>query len=129
MEIHSSRLTTCDVTRDGEIVILNLVGVAGNPISLWLPFDQAGAISMTLPGLLTKALKASRNDDSSRYIYPLGDWLLEGVADCRALIVTLKTIDGFEVSFAAPLDACRSLALALRRETTNVAKVVPASTN
>ncbi len=108
---------------------LNLIDVAGNPVSLQLPFDQAGTLAMTLPGLLTKALKASRIDDSARYIYPLGDWLLEDVADCRALIITLKTTDGFEVSFGAPLDTCRALASALRREATRVAVMVPANKN
>jgi hypothetical protein len=129
MDIHSARLTKCDVTRDGEIVRLDLIDVAGNPVSLRLPFEQAGALAMTLPGLLTKALKASHADDSARYIYPLGDWLLEGVADCRALIVTLKTTDGFEVSFAAPVGTCRSLGSALKREATRVAATVPASKN
>ena len=129
MEIHSAKLTTCDVTPDGETVRLNLKDVSGHPVSLLLPFDQAGALAMTLPGLLTKALKASHNDNSARYIYPLGGWLLEGVADCRALIVTLKMTDGFEVSFCAPLDRCRSLASALRRESKQVAVTVPERKN
>jgi hypothetical protein len=129
IEIQSAKLTTCDVTDDGKIVRLNLVDVAGNSVSLRLPFEHAGALAMTLPGLLTQALKASRQDGSARYIFPLDDWLLEAVAGCRALIVTLKTTDGFEVSFAAPLDTCRSLASALRRQATNVAKMVSASPN
>jgi hypothetical protein len=58
MEIESSKLTTCDVTHDGEVIRLNLVDVAGNPVSLRLPFEQAGALAMTMPGLLTRALAA-----------------------------------------------------------------------
>jgi len=129
MEISSAKLTTCDVTPDGGIVRLNLVDVAGNPVSLQLPFDQAGALAMTLPGLLTKAVKARDGSDSARFVFPLGDWVLERIADCRALIVTLKTTDGFEASFGVPLDTCRSLAAALRREAIKVAAVVPLRAN
>jgi hypothetical protein len=39
MEIESSKLTTCDVTLDGEIIRLNLIDVVGNAVSLRLPFD------------------------------------------------------------------------------------------
>jgi hypothetical protein len=129
MEIESSKLTTCDVTRDGEVIRLNFVDVAGNSMSLRLPFEQAGALAMTLPGLLTRALTARYGNDSSRYVFPLGEWLLEGAADGRTLIVTLKTTDGFEASFAAPLDMCRSLASDLRRESAFVDAVAPARTN
>jgi hypothetical protein len=117
MEIESAKLTTCDVTLDGEIIRLNLIDVVGNAVSLRLPFDQAGALAMTLPGLLTRALKARCGNDSSRFVFPLGDWLLEGVADGHTLIVTLRTADGFGVSFGVPLDMARSLASELRRET------------
>jgi hypothetical protein len=129
MEIESSKLTTCDVAPDGEVITLNLVDVAGNPVSLRLPFDQAGALAMTLPGLLSKALKARCGNESSRYVFPLGEWLLEGAADGRTLIVTLKTVDGFEVSFGASLDLCRSLASELKRESAVVPAVAPTRTN
>jgi hypothetical protein len=129
MEIESSKLTTCDVTRDGEVIRLNFVDIAGNSMSLRLPFEQAGALAMTLPGLLTRALKARYGNETSRYVFPLSEWLFEGVADGRTLIVTLKTTDGFEASFAAPLDMCRSLASDLRRESAFVAAMAPARTN
>ena len=129
MEIESSKLTTCDVAPDGEVITLNLVDAAGNPVSLRLPFDQAGALAMTLPGLLSKALKARCGNESSRYVFPLGEWLLEGAAGGRTLIVTLKTVDGFEVSFGASVDMWRSLASDLKRESAVVPAVVAARTN
>jgi hypothetical protein len=110
MEIESRELTTCDVTRDGEVVRLKFIDTSGNPVVLSLPFAQAGSLTMTLPHLLTKALKARHGEEGSRFVFPLGEWLLEGVADGSTLVVTLKTTDGFEVSFAVPLDRCRSLA-------------------
>jgi hypothetical protein len=128
MEIESAKLTTCDVVRDGAIIRLKFVDVAGNAVTLRLPFDQAGALTMTLPHLLTRALKERHGDENSRFVYPLGGWLLEGVADGRSLIVTLKTTDGFEVSFAAPVERFWSLASDLRRESA-VATVAPSRTN
>jgi hypothetical protein len=129
MEIKSAKLTTCDVTHDGEVIRLNLVDSAGNPVSVRLPFEQAGALTTTLPGLLTRALAARYCNESSRYVFLLSEWLLEGVADGHTLIVTLKTTDGFEVSFAAPLDRCRSLASDIKRESAVVAALAPARTN
>ena len=129
MEIASSKLTTCDVAPDGEVITLNLVDAAGNPVSLRLPFGQAGALAMTLPGLLSKALKARCGNESSRYVFPLGEWLLEGGADGCTVIVTLKTVDGFEVSFGASLDLWRSLASDLKRASAVVPAVAPARTN
>jgi hypothetical protein len=129
MEIESALLTTCDVTHDGEVVRLGFNDATGNAVVLRMPFAQAGALMMTLPHLLTKALKARFGEEGSRFVFPLGDWVLEGVADGRTVIVTLRTADGFEVSFAAPLDHCRSLASDLKREAAEVAAAAPSRTN
>jgi hypothetical protein len=129
MEIESVQLTTCEVTRDGEVVRLGFNDASGNAVVLRLPFAQAGALMMTLPRLLTKALKARFSEEGSRFVFPLGDWVLEGVADGRIVIVTLRTADGFEVSFAAPLEHCRSLASDLEREAAEVAAAAPSRTN
>jgi hypothetical protein len=129
MEIESAQLTTCDVTRDGEAVRLKFIDASGNDVVLKLPFAQAGSLTMTLPHLLTKALRARYGEEGSRFVFPLGEWLLEGVADGRAVIVTLRTTDGFEVSFAVPLDHCRSLATDLEREAAEVAAAALLRTN
>lgn len=129
MEIESRELTTCDVTRDGEVVRLRFNDTSGNAVVLSLPFAQAGALTMTLPYLLTKALRARFGNEGSRFVFPLGEWVVEGVADGRTVIVTLRTIDGFEVSFAAPLDHCRSLASDLEREAAEVAAAALSRTN
>jgi hypothetical protein len=129
MEIESRELTNCDVTRDGEAVRLKFIDTSGNAVELKLPFAQAGSLTMTLPHLLTKALKARSGEEGSRFVFPLGEWVLQGVADGRTLIITLKTTDGFEVSFAAPLDRCRSLASDLCRDAADVAAAVPPQTH
>jgi hypothetical protein len=129
MEIESRELTTCDVTGDGEVVRLRFNDASGNPVVLRLPFAQAGALTMTLPRLLTKALRARFGNEGSRFVFPLSEWAVEGVADGHTVIVTLRTADGFEVSFAALLDHCRSLASDLEREAAEVAAAVPSRTN
>ncbi len=71
---------------------------------------------MTLPRLLTQAVKAQTETDNSRYVFALGRWLLEGVEDHQSLILTLTTVDGFEVSFRIPHATCRALGWTLQHE-------------
>jgi hypothetical protein len=112
MRIDASRLINCGVTANGETVHLDLVDVVGKPVSLCLPFHQARCLTMTLPQLLTFALKAQTGDDTARYVFTLARWRLEAAADSR-LIITFGTPDGFEVSFCMTLQGCRELAQAL----------------
>lgn len=112
MKIHGSRLTTCCVTSDGKTICLDLLDSSGDPISLHLPFDQARALTMTLPRLLTAALKARTGNDTARHVFSLGSWRLEAATDLQ-LIITLSTTDGFAVSFCAQSQDCYQLARAL----------------
>src|SRR5260370_911662 len=102
MITHCSKLTTCGTLEDGETVKLEFVDAGGNPVSLLLSFEDAESISMTLPRLLTQAVKAQTGQDNARYVFALGRWLLEGVEDRQSLILTWAPIDGFEVSFRIP---------------------------
>jgi hypothetical protein len=114
MIIRCSKLTTCGPLDDGETIKLEFTDQSGNPISLLLSFEDAESIAMTLPRLLTRAVKAQTGRDNSRYVFALGQWLLEGVEDHQSLILTLTTVDGFEVSFGIPHATCRALGWALR---------------
>lgn len=122
MIIHCSKLTTCDAVGNGETVKLDLLDEGGRPISLRLSFEHAESIAMTLPRLLTQAVKAQTGQDSARYVFPLGQWFLEGIKDHRSFILTLKTVDGFEVSFRVPPDTCRALGWTLAHEADNEAE-------
>jgi hypothetical protein len=115
MKIDGSRLINCGVTSNGETVHFDLVDVVGKQISLCLPFHQARSLTMTLPQLLTFALKAQTGDDTARYVFTLSQWRLEAATDSR-LIITFGTPDGFEVSFCMTLQDCRELARALRAD-------------
>ena len=116
MKIESGGLLTCGTSADGEKIHLDLSDLAGRPVSLDLPFEQAQAIAMTLPTLLSKALKARTGNSEARYAFPLGHWVVEGTRERPDLILTLRTPDGFEVSFSVPPEACQALGWTLLNE-------------
>jgi hypothetical protein len=114
--LRSSRLTTCRVAEDGADVRLEFVDQSGKSVAVELPFDQAEAVVMTLPRLLSRALRQRTGNDEARYVFSLGEWVVEGAKEHSCLIATLKTENGFEVSFAMPLEACRSFGWTLQHE-------------
>lgn len=116
MRIEVAGLTTCSVDQDGEVVELNVVDALGNAISLRLPFENAQAITMTLPRLLTLALQRITGKQQVRYAFPLGGWYIEDAKEDRGVITTFATEDGFEVSFDIPVEACQGLGWTLQHE-------------
>lgn len=102
MEIDTQALTTCDVAADGGAVLLGFVDAAGNPATIRLSLNQVGALAMTLPGLIDKALQKRFGDRSLRYAYPLESWVVEQSTDPAQAMVTLRTVDGFSVCFCVP---------------------------
>jgi hypothetical protein len=117
MKIYSSKLTTCGVSDDGEVVELKFLDASSEAVSVQLPFDQAGSLVMTLPHLLARALRRKTGLESARYVFRIGDWSVEGAEeDQNCLILTLATVDGFEVSLSIPLEKCGLLGACLRDE-------------
>ena len=57
MDIESQSLTTCEVAPDGNTVVLGFTDFHGAPARIRLPFSQLGALAMTLPDLINKALQ------------------------------------------------------------------------
>jgi hypothetical protein len=116
VKISSSRLTTCGITADCESVELEFVDHSGSPVTMQLPLDQAEAVVMTLPHVLAYALKRRTGKPDARYVFGLGEWFIEDTREQDSLIVTLKTTDGFEVSFGIPFQTCRALGFSLQHE-------------
>jgi hypothetical protein len=114
--LRSSHLTTCQVAQDGADVRLEFIDQSGKTVAVELPLDQAEAVVMTLPRLLSRAIRQRTGNDEARYVFHLGEWAVEGAKEHSCLIATLKTENGFEVSFAMPLDACRSFGWTLQHE-------------
>jgi hypothetical protein len=100
MDIESQSLTACDVTPDGSAVVLGFVDTDGKPATIRLSLNQVGALAMTLPELINKALRSRFNDQSLRYAYPLASWAVEQSSDPTTRMVTLSTVDGFTVCFS-----------------------------
>ena len=100
MEIDSQALTTCEVAPDGEAISLGFVDTTGNPATIRLSIDQAGALLMTLPGLIDRALQTRFADQSLRYAYPLASWIVEQSSDSTQNMITLRSVDGFSVCFS-----------------------------
>ncbi len=112
-ELVGGWLTTWSVSPDGSRVRLGFADRKGRPYGLDLPFEAASALLMTLPRILQSALDA-RRDSSSRIVHPLGAWQVEQAAGRHALILTLKTPDGFGVAFTLMPDELAAMAEAGR---------------
>jgi hypothetical protein len=113
--LRSSGLTQCGVVKKGHAVHLGFLDEAGEAISVEFPFDQALSLIMTLPHLIARAVALQTKDSTARCVFSLKQWVVER-ADDDGLILTLSTDDGFAVSFSVPLNTCRALGFALRRE-------------
>lgn len=98
MDIDVKALTTYAISEDGESVALKLQDATGAEQSLRFPLSELGNLVMTLPGLIELALRRQYGDASFRFAYPVGSRLEE--VEARPLILTLRTVDGFGVSFS-----------------------------
>src|ERR1700750_837691 len=113
MEIKTEALTSCEVAADGNMVSLGFVDSEGKPATIRLSLNQVGALAMTLPGLIDKALQTRFGDQSLRYAYPLASWAVEQSTDPTQGMVTLRTVDGFSVCFSIPREQQSELGEAL----------------
>jgi len=120
MKIDTQALTTCEVAADGGAISLGFVDSTGNPAIIRLSLNQVGALAMTLPGLIDKALQTRFGDQSLRYAYPLASWLVEQSSDPAQTMVTLRTVDGFSVCFSIPRQQQSELGAALTQPAPNL---------
>ena len=81
MEITTQALTTCEVAADGGAVSLGFVDANGKSATIRLSLNQVGALAMTLPGLIDKALQKRFGDQNLRYAYPLESSTVEQSTD------------------------------------------------
>lgn len=115
MLIEGQSLTTCEIEPDGSAIMLGLIDDRGEAGKLRLPIEQVGALAMTLPSLIERALKTRYRDGSPRYAYELGSWTVEQASDPQTRMMTLRTIDGFSVCFSLPLAQGEASSEALAR--------------
>jgi len=100
MDIDTQLLTCCEIAPGGDTISLGFVDSKGEPRTISLSLNQVGALAMTLPSLIGKALQTRYGDQSLRYAYPLESWVVEQSTDPSQAMVTLRTTDGFAVCFS-----------------------------
>ena len=104
------RLMACQVDQDGEKIRLSAEDSAGGTLHLHMSVEQVGTLAMTLPHLLTTALKTRYRDSTLRYVFPLNFFELEDAEGSGNAILSLKTPDGYAVSFALSPEMLAALA-------------------
>ena len=98
-QIEAAALTTLEVAPDGGRFKMNVLDQDGELASVSLPTQCINALLMTLPDVLQRALRTQFRDSSLRLVYQVGRTRIEKAAGKEAVIFTLTTPDGFEVSF------------------------------
>jgi hypothetical protein len=95
---------------DGTSISLVAEDVSGQSFRLAFPIEILSSLVMTLPHMLTAAVRRRRNDPRARLVYPLAGSTTEISADLSTRILTLVTPDGFAVSFAVSEDQFKEIA-------------------
>ena len=98
--ISIKKLTRYETRVDGAS--MTLIGEDDKGRSLRLIFSTTllSSLIMTLPRMVSAAVRQQRNDPSARVVYPLAASKVELSTDLSTRILTLTTSDGFAVSFA-----------------------------
>ena len=97
-------MKTCSagLVQDGRAVRLDLVDDEGADVSLQLSLEQAQAIAMTLPSLLTHARQDLTDKAGSHYVLALDRWTVQESSDCSGLLLTLATGEGLRYASTFP---------------------------
>jgi hypothetical protein len=98
--IRAERLTTFSVAADGSSVSLGVADEEGRAGALMLPTACLKQLMMTLPEMMRRALGLQHDDPSLRLVYGAAGWEVERSTVPGTFILTLRTVDGFHVSFA-----------------------------
>jgi hypothetical protein len=98
-DIVGQELTVFGISRDGSRFRMSFICQDGEQGSLGLPTECLRELIMTLPRIVTQALRPRHGDESLRLVYPADKVRIERSFAAKTAIVTLTTPDGFEVSF------------------------------
>src|SRR5260221_7726178 len=85
------------IDEDGSSINLFVTDLVRRDVTLAFPIEVISRLMMTLPGMINTIVK--RGGPCLRVVYPLGHHEFQLSADGSTHILTLKTRDGFEVSF------------------------------
>jgi hypothetical protein len=107
--IHAKHLTTFSVTADGASIAIGVADEKGQAGALVLPTECLRALMMTLPEMMRRALRLQHDDPTLRLVYPVAKWEVERSTQRETFIVTLRTDDGFHVSFGMTANDLREM--------------------
>ncbi|HEY4353255.1 MAG TPA: hypothetical protein VGN31_18645 [Paraburkholderia sp.] len=113
--IDARHLTGLELANDGSCFALQGVDASGADWSLHLPSECLQQLILTLPNLALKAMRAQHHDDSLRIVYGAHSCTVELASDQRTFILTLRTEDGFHVSFGLSAGQCETIGDSPRR--------------
>lgn len=97
-----------EANEDGTSINLVVV-VGGAPVALAFTVTCLSRLLLTLPRMINKVVQKRSNNPGLRVVYPLEALRVEMAPDLRTRILTLKTPDGFDISFTAGPDKYREV--------------------
>jgi hypothetical protein len=115
MQQDDQAFTECEIAADGTVT-LGFADSDGSTTRVRLTVNQVGALAMTLPDLIARALRTRYGDQTLRYAYPLTSWTVEQSTDPKTGMMTLGTEDGFSVCFSMRREIQTELGQALTAE-------------
>ena len=101
---------SCFVSPEGDKITIQMNGKAGEPQKVSFSFEEASALAMTLPRLLTFALSRQFSDASLRHVYPVRNYAVECASDRQHVLLTLFCGGGFDVVFGLDVSMIAMLA-------------------
>jgi len=125
--IRAQRLTKFSVAPDGGSIAIGVADEEGRAGALMLPTECLRELMMTLPEMMRRALRLQHHDPSLRLVYPTAGWEVERSTVPGTSIVTLRTPDGFHISFALSAVDLSHMADAAQQPACNVAPRQPCS--
>jgi hypothetical protein len=101
----TQRLNIEDLLRyeaDDDCTSINLVVVSGGAtVALTFTVTSITRLMLTLPTMINRVVQKRGNNPGLRVVYPLDELKIEMAPDRQTRILTLKTPDGFDISFTA----------------------------
>jgi hypothetical protein len=123
--VRAKHLTSLSVAADGSSVSLGVTDEEERAGALVLPTACLKQLMMTLPEMMRRALQLQHDDPSLRLVYRAAGWEVERSTVPETFIVTLRTVDGFHVSFALTAADLSDMANATHRPTLDVDRRPP----
>lgn len=106
------KLNRFETADNGSSIKILVEDAAGRPVSLSFPIECLTSLIMTLPGMVTAAVQHQQKDPTLRVTFPLEQFEVELSPDLETRILTLRTPDGFAVSFSLSEEQCRGIGCA-----------------